>query len=231
MTDRWEVKVAQSGQSGRGSGGHHPSETGTPRVQAIDRWLEGRRHPSPEASTSGRRPGVQPVRCETGGLAVRLENAHLLRTHAQPTVPLLTSTRRPRKTLPAGALGRGSVPKLLLAGALASCSGSGSPAPAPPGRATPPPAAPAQRRDATVYAVFNDVLHDSVLQGERISVTARDSTLVLKGSVRDEAGHRRLLEIAGRHAGRFAVADSVKVGTGAPADSAPGSPDGRGAEG
>jgi hypothetical protein len=108
----------------------------------------------------------------------------------------------------------------LLALVFVSCSGQDgrAAAPAPPAAEPAAPAAPGQRRDATVFEVINEILRDSLLQRQPISVRAKDSTLILKGAVRDEASHRRLLEIAGRHIGRFTMSDSVRVEAPAPAE-------------
>jgi hypothetical protein len=131
-------------------------------------------------------------------------------------VPILRFVRRSRPERPAGAPSAASALTLLLAATLASCSSEANrrAAPAPALRASAP-AAPAQRRDATVLAVFGEVAGDSLLKGQEIHVTAKDTTLILSGSVADAAAHERLLEIAGAHVGRFALVDSVRVG---PAD-------------
>jgi osmotically-inducible protein OsmY len=76
-----------------------------------------------------------------------------------------------------------------------------------------------------VFAVFGEVAADSLLKNQEIHVTARDTTLILSGSVADSASHERLLEIARAHLGVFALADSVRVGVVGPrAGAAPGKP-------
>jgi hypothetical protein len=129
--------------------------------------------------------------------------------------------RRPRPEPPAGAFSTTSALILLLAATLASCSRDASPRVAPaPAAGGSAPAAPVQRRDATVFAVFGELATDSLLKGQEIHVTARDTTLILSGSVADSASHERLLAIARAHLGVFALVDSVRVGTG-PAARAP----------
>ena len=125
--------------------------------------------------------------------------------------------RRPRPEPPAGAFSAISALTLLLAAILASCSQGAHPgaAPAPPASG-PAQAVPVQRRDETVFAVFDEVRADSLLKNQEIHVTARDTTLVLSGSVADSASHERLLEIARAHLGDFALVDSVRVGAAGP---------------
>ncbi len=79
-----------------------------------------------------------------------------------------------------------------------------------------------------MFAVFGEVTSDSLLRRQVIHVTARDSTVILSGSVADAASHERLLAIARAHVGRFALIDSVRVGTQAAQDGA-GAPGGAGA--
>ncbi len=133
-----------------------------------------------------------------------------LGSYAQPRVPTLRSSRPPRPEPLAGAFGAVSALTVLLAATLASCSREAArrTAPAPLARDS---AATAQRHDATVYAVIGDVARDSLLQGQVIQVTARDTTLLLNGTVSDSAMHARLLEIARAHVGSFTLVDSVRV--------------------
>lgn len=130
--------------------------------------------------------------------------------------------RSPRPGLLAGASRAGSALTLLLAATLTSCSPDAGrrTAPAPLARDGRAPAASVQRRDTTVFAVFSQVARDSLLRGQRIRVRAKDSTLILSGSVSDSVSHERLLAIAQAHLGHFALIDSVRVGTRAPANGA-----------
>ena len=126
-------------------------------------------------------------------------------------MPTLRSSRPPRPEPLAGAFGAVSALLLLLAATVVSCSRDADArrtAPAPLARDS---AARAQRHDATVFAVFGEVAQDSLLQGQVIRVTARDTTLTLSGSVADSAMHERLLEIARAHVGTFILVDSVRV--------------------
>ncbi|HEY7462050.1 MAG TPA: hypothetical protein VIC59_09270 [Gemmatimonadota bacterium] len=99
---------------------------------------------------------------------------------------------------------------MLLAATLASCSREAArrTAPAPLARDS---AATAQRHDLTVYAIIGDVARDSLLQSQVIQVTARDTTLLLYGTVSDPAMHARVLEIARAHVGSFTLVDSLRV--------------------
>jgi hypothetical protein len=143
-------------------------------------------------------------------------------------VPILRSAR-PRCRWLARIPGQRSALTLLLAATAPACSRhEKSAAPAQGARESAVPAPQPQRRDATVFAVFGDVLQDSMLKGQRISVRARSDTLILKGQVRDEASHGRLLEITRSHLGAFALVDSVRVGSPTPAASVAPRPDSAG---
>lgn len=132
------------------------------------------------------------------------------RSYAQPRVPTLRSSRRPRPEPLAGAFGAVSALLLLLAATLASCSRDTARRTAPAPLARDSAVAP-QRHDATVFAVIGEVARDSLLRGQVIHVGARDTTLILSGTLPDSAMHERLLEIASAHVGTFTLVDSVRV--------------------
>lgn len=68
-----------------------------------------------------------------------------------------------------------------------------------------------QRRDRTILAVFTAVRDDPLLRNEGIKITARGSSLVVKGVLSTSAAHDRVLEIARAGAGSFTLLDSLQV--------------------
>ena len=69
----------------------------------------------------------------------------------------------------------------------------------------------AQRRDTTVVRMFAALRKDSLLVGQPLTVGARGTTVILRGTVTTSAARERALDLVRAHLGTFSLIDSVEV--------------------